>query len=415
MVLISEKNMIQFQSHNISLISNNEVTPIIDLGQHGFADTFYPKEQIEIASNTAPLVCCLDKTTGLIQLQNITLAKDRYDLIDYSYTSSNSEVSKLHWKEFFQSVTSKISLLGGSVLEIGSNDGYLLSLFKQRTKRVVGLDASSVMVTKAKSLGIETIHGIFGETKDINSMAFEIGGKFNLILANNVMNHANDPLRFVKEVSYILDKEGTFVFEVPYWSNTISSLRFDQIYLEHITYFTVESLEFLLKTAGLYINEVELVDYHGGSLRVYASFKKACSENKSKFISMEESLKLKDEKTYILYMEKINLLKGKFFENLEISIRHKISPTVFGIGAAAKANTLLTYFGLNYLHIDFIVDSSPFKQNKITPVSLIPIKNDEILTDIPNGIGIILAWNLSGTLKNKLLKINSGLEFLDIL
>jgi SAM-dependent methyltransferase len=407
--------MMQFKSNNTSLISGYETVPIIDLGQHGFADSFYPIELKDIASKTVPLVCCLDKTTGSVQLQNITVAKDRYDLVDYSYTSSNSQISREHWNEFFNSVTSKINLQGGYILEIGSNDGYLLSLFKQITSNVTGLDASTTMVTEANSRGINTVHGIFGESEKLNPNIGDAERKFDAILANNVLNHANNPLKFVKEISSLLNRDGVFIFEVPYWYNTISSLRFDQIYLEHITYFTVESLEYLLSTAGLYINEVELVNYHGGSLRVYASFEKECSSNKGNFIVLENNLKLKDEKTYVLYVNKVNQVRDNFFKNLARLKEKNPTSTVFGIGAAAKANTLLTYYGLNSQSVEFIVDSSPFKQGKITPVSLIPIMADETLTKVANGIGIILAWNLSDNLKNKLLSINKNIEFLDIL
>jgi SAM-dependent methyltransferase len=405
----------QFISNNTSLISGCETVPIIDLGDHGFADSFYPLELTDLASKTVPLVCRLDKTTGLVQLQNITVAKDRYELVDYSYTSSNSQISREHWNEFFNSVKNKINLQGGYILEIGSNDGYLLSLFKQITSNVIGVDASTNMVTEANSRGIDTIHGIFGESEDLISKIGDVDRKFNAILANNVLNHANNPLKFVNEISSLLAKDGSFIFEVPYWYNTISSLRFDQIYLEHVTYFTVESLEYLLSTADLYINEVELVDYHGGSLRVYASFKKECSLNKSNFLALENKSKLKDQSTYFSYMNQINQVRDSFLKNLTRYKNEKPASTIFGIGAAAKANTLLTYYGLNSQSIEFIVDSSPFKQGKITPVSLIPIVDDQILVSVSNGVGVILAWNLSNNLKDKLRSINKSLQFLDII
>lgn len=405
----------QFISNNTSLISGCETIPIIDLGNHGFADSFYSLELKDLASKTVPLVCRLDKTTGLVQLQNITVAKDRYDLVDYSYTSSNSQISREHWNEFFNSVKNKINLQGGYILEIGSNDGYLLSLFKQITSNVIGVDASANMVTEANSRGIDTVHGIFGESEDLISNIGDVDRKFNAILANNVLNHANNPLKFVKEISSLLNKDGVFIFEVPYWYNTISSLRFDQIYLEHITYFTVESLEYLLSTADLYINEVELVDYHGGSLRVYASFRKEYSSNKENFLALEDKLELKSESTYFTYMNQINQVRDSFLKNLTRYRNEKPASTIFGIGAAAKANTLLTYYGLNSQSIEFIVDSSPFKQGKITPVSLIPIVDDQILVSVSNGVGVILAWNLSNNLKDKLRSINMSLQFLDIM
>lgn len=115
------------------------------------------------------MVCCLDRTTGLVQLQNVTSAAERYDLVDYSYTSSNSQVSQQHWIEFFNSVTTKVNLRGSYILEIGSNDGFLLSQFKQITSHVIGIDASSKMTSEANSRGIRTVHGIFGESAELNS------------------------------------------------------------------------------------------------------------------------------------------------------------------------------------------------------------------------------------------------------
>lgn len=405
----------QYTFNSSSLISGCKTVPIIDLGHHGFADSFYPPELKEIASKSAPLVCCLDRTTGLVQLQNVTSAAERYDLVDYSYTSSNSQVSQQHWIEFFNSVTTKVNLRGSYILEIGSNDGFLLSQFKQITSHVIGIDASSKMTSEANSRGIRTVHGIFGESAELNSTFSGAEKKYHAILANNVLNHANNPLRFIENISMLLHIDGTFIFEVPYWYNTISSLRFDQIYLEHITYFTVESLEHLLAIAGLYINEVELVNYHGGSLRVYASFKNKSGSSKGNFLALENHLKLKDENTYVSYMNKINEIRDNFLINLRTIKEKQPRATIFGIGAAAKANTLLTYYGLNSQSIEFIVDSSPFKQGKITPVSLIPIMDDQIIETVSNGVGVILAWNLSDNLKNKLLSINKNLKFLDTL
>ncbi len=407
--------MIQYQSLNNSLISGSPVFPIIDLGLHGFADTFYPKNLSTIASRTAPLICCLDKGTGLVQLQNVTVAEERYNLIDYSYTSSNSQVSRRHWQEFFQSVSRKIPIKHGRILEIGSNDGYLLSLFKKGATQIIGIDASETVVLEANSRGIETIHGIFGESDELNITLKEKISEFDLIIANNVLNHSNNPLKFIKDISCFLKRDGIFVFEVPYWYSTISSFRFDQIYLEHITYFTVESLEHFLKTAGLFIYEVELVDYHGGSLRVHAGFSDRFSKSKDDFLALERKIGLKDENTYIVYMNKVNEIKNRFILNLNQYKKAKPFSKIFGVGAAAKANTLLTYFGLTNQDIHFIIDASPLKQGKITPVSLIPIEKDEIISDLSSGLGIVLAWNLNIQLKKKLIEINKNIEFLDIL
>ena len=401
--------MIKYQSIVNSLISDSVTTPIIDLGSHGFADTFFPKEMFNDAAAAAPLVCRLDKVSGLVQVENLTFADARYDIIDYSYTSSNSQLSRNHWIEFIESVHEIKSLKDSRILEIGSNDGYLLSRANTYSKNTLGVDASTYMTDLANEQGINSLKGLFGESKELLDEIRKINSKFDFIFANNVLNHSNNPIAFVSEISKLLAHDGVFVFEVPYWLETIKTYRFDQIYHEHITYFTIESVEHLLNQCDLFINDIQVVDYHGGSLRVFAGLNKSISEKKDRLLSEEFSFNLKEESTYLDYMEKINVFRDIFFEELKT----KKSENIFGIGAAAKANTFLTYYGFDQNKMNFIVDSSPFKQGKITPVTRIPIMADDYLSNLSRGIGVVLAWNLGDVLKKKLLEINGDLEFIE--
>jgi SAM-dependent methyltransferase len=401
--------MIKFRSVVNSLVSNEKTIPIINLGLHGFADSFFNKSQEDEASESVPLICRLDEYSGLVQVENLTFAEDRYNSVDYSYTSSNSQVSTKHWVEFITSVNKRRKLTSSRILEIGSNDGFLLELTKAYTNRFVGVDASNYMVDLANKAGIRTIRGIFGESPELTEELKKSYHHFDFIFANNVVNHSNNPIKFISEIKTLLSKDGILVFEVPYWLETIKTYRFDQIYHEHITYFSIEAAEFLLNACDLYINDVQVVNYHGGSLRIYASFDKFHSSAKIKLLEIEKKLKLKDKLTYIEYTDKILSLRHNFMKK----INQERNRLIFGVGAAAKGNTFLTYYGFNRENLKFILDSSPLKQGKITPVTKIPIVSDDIVTTLKGGTGIILAWNIGTNLKNKLLRMNNDLEFID--
>ena len=411
MVHMEGLKLIKYKSIFNSLISDSFTTPIINLGLHGFADSFFSKEMYSEASSAAPLICRLDKNSGLVQVENLTFADVRYNSVDYAYTSSNSQTSRDHWSEFILSVHKRKKLNGKKILEIGSNDGYLLKKISAYTGNTLGIDASGYMTDMANSTGVKTIKGVFGESQGLTAKIKEEYDHFDLIFANNVLNHSNNPIAFISEVARVIAKDGIFVFEVPYWLETIKTFRFDQIYHEHITYFSIESAEYLLNKCGFFINDVQIINYHGGSLRVYASLNNSISTVKNNLLNIERGFNLKEESTYFKYFNQVNKFKNIFLENLN-NIK-KENQCVFGIGAAAKSNTFLTYYGFNQNSMNFILDASVFKQGKITPVTRIPIVPDEFVTELREGIGIVLAWNLGLNLKNKLLGINKNIEFMD--
>jgi NADH/NAD ratio-sensing transcriptional regulator Rex len=157
------------------------------------------------------------------------------------------------------------------------------------------------------------------------------------------------------------------------------------------------------------MNDVQVVEYHGGSLRIYASRNQSSSSEKIDLLKIEKTFKLKEKFTYVNYSIKIAKIKDDFLNKLD----KKNYKCVFGIGAAAKANTFLTYYGFNEKKMKFILDSSPFKQGKITPVTKIPIVPDDFIKTLKEGAGIVLAWNLNMSLKKKLINLNDRIEFID--
>ena len=236
---------------------------------HPYADTFLHHSQLHLSEPVYPLECFLNREDGEIRLGTNTKADERYNLYDYSYTSSNSNFSKSHWIDYAKTVSEKINLQKDSkVVEIGSNDGFLTKEMKGLGFDAVGVDPSEYMSHLAEERGIKTYTRIFNnETSKIIKDDF---GSADLVIANNVFNHSDDPFDFVDGVSNLLNLGGTFVYELPYWYNTIKDGKFDQIYHEHVTYFTAKYSYELLKGFGLEIYDIEVVEYHGGSLRVFA-------------------------------------------------------------------------------------------------------------------------------------------------
>ena len=385
---------------------------ILDLGKHPFADTFIEKKKLKKKEPIYPLKVFMCKESGIIQVGNITKPEDRYNLYDYSYTSGNSEYSRNHWKSFCKDVTKNIKIKKCKVYEIGSNDGFLLSNFKKFGHKVMGIDASKFMVNIANKKKIPTIQEIF--TEKSSKKILKKYGKGNLIVANNVLNHANDPNNFIKGVSNLLDNDGTFVFELPYWLKTVKSGKFDQIYHEHVTYFTIYMAYNILKKNSFQITKIEQNEYHGGSIRVYSkkNLKPKLNTRIKNYINNEKKGGIFDNKIYNKISKFIIQKKNKTIKQ----IKHYKSKgyIIAGIGAAAKANTLINTFGLNNTHIDFITESSKYKIGKYTPKSRIPIYNDKKLTKYKKICAILLTWNLKKQLKKKLLTINKDINFIEV-
>jgi len=387
---------------------------IIDLGMHPFADTFIRKEDLSKSEPVYPLSCDLCENCGQIQASCMTSPDERYSLYDYSYTSSNSSFSRNHWVQYAIEVSEKLDLAkDSSIVEVGSNDGFLAEQFLKLDNKVLGVDPSGYMAKLAKERGVETLTKLFDST--IVEEIKEKIGEADLIVANNVFNHSDDPLDFAKAASKILAKNGTFVYELPYWIDTLKSKKFDQIYHEHVSYFTLKSSLEILKRAGMRIYDVELVDYHGGSIRVYAKKQEdfeGANEKVNEIIRKEIEFGSFKEDTYKDFMRYLKEKRSLFLKKIhDIKLQGK---SIIGVGAAAKANTFLAFYGLDNTILDYVTDSSPHKQGKHTPLTRIPIVSDEIFSEYDEPYALILSWNISDKLKDILSKINPKIKFLSL-
>ena len=405
-------NISQSQPLSKCLITGEAVIKIIDLGPHAYADTFIAEDQLNLSEPVFPLELHLNPASGQIQLGYVSHAEDRYNLYSYSYTSSNSKTARDHWDEYAATIQEKYPVQG-LVVEIGSNDAYLIKQFQRDGVKTLGIDSSGDMCEIALKQGVDSIHALFNQT--VADEVLKRFGPAKLILANNVFNHANNPVDFARGVADLLDEDGIFVFEVPYWASMIQSDRFvDMVYHEHVSYFTIKSTWNLLQQAGMEIVDFDVVDYHGGSIRVIA---RRSTKNEMPFlvkgaIEHETGLGLFDPKFYAKLQKKFEQQRNTWLFNFYQILARDPDAVIIGVGAAAKANTWLTWHGLNKTVVKYIADASEHKQGKYTPLTRIPICSDNEFANYENPYALILAWNIGEPLKKALLNINPNTRFL---
>jgi SAM-dependent methyltransferase len=396
---------------------STDLREIVNLGMHPMADTFVPADRLDEGDRVYPLICDLCERCGQVQLRTITNPAERYAEYDYSYTSSNSKTSQNHWTEYAGAVAGMIGLKReDAVLEIGSNDGFLAEQFQKLGCPTLGVDPSPAMARLAAQRGVNTLAGLFGP-ECVSQVEKTLGQKPALIAANNVFNHANEPLDFALAVKSLLAPEGVFVFELPYWMQSVAQRKFDQIYHEHVSYFTVKYAVELFHLAGLRVHHVEEVDYHGGSIRVFVGHKPrtyagaAPGATVAQFIERETRAGLFLGETYRSFMTQIQTARNRFLREI---YRIKLEgQAVVCVGAAAKGNTFLNYYNLDASVIDCVTESSPSKIGKYTPRTRIPICPDQKLAEYESVQAIILSWNISAALQNILKKINPRIHFLN--
>jgi len=389
------------------VISKAPVEKILDFGQHAYADTFIRPDQLHLSEPVFPLQVYLNRDSGSIQLGYVSSAQDRYNLYSYSYTSSNSQTARNHWDEYAQTIKNRGHI--GLVVEIGSNDGYLVGQFAH----AVGVDSSAEMCALSQAKGINTVNALFDSTT-ADSIK-NTHGAASAIIANNVFNHANNPVAFAQSVAKLLSDSGEFVFEVPYWLSMVESGRFtDMVYHEHPTYFTIKMAWNLLKSAGLEITDFDVVDYHGGSLRVFARLDTDADMpvKIQDAIAKETQMGLFDPVFYQKLQLQFEQQKIKWLANFYRLLSEDPDAVVIGVGAAAKANTWLKWHGLDSTVIRCISDASKHKQGKYTPLTRIPVVADEEFAQHKQPYALILSWNIGEGLRKAISNINPNTRFI---
>lgn len=373
----------------------------IDLGNSPPSNNYIKKKDFKKKEKKFPLKVYVCKKCWLAQTWDYARAEDLFKK-DYAYFSSTSKTFLKHAKDYTDKIIKKLKLNNKSkVIEIASNDGYLLKNFKKKNIPCIGIEPTIDTANFAEKLGIKVIKSFFNSklaknlTKDQNNA--------DLIIGNNVYAHVPDICDFTKGIEILLKENGTVTLEFPHLLKLIKYNQFDTVYHEHFSYLSLSVVKNIFQKNNLKIYNVEEIKTHGGSLRVYGCKKKAkfsCNRNVKKILDQEISFGLKKIDTYKKFQKKIDAVKYEFlkFLNNEKNKNKKIC----GYGAAAKGNTLINYCNIKNNIIDFICDASPYKQNMKLPGSKIPIYSPYKIKEKKPDYIIILPWNLSKEIQNQL-------------
>jgi len=364
----------------------------LDLGEMPLANSYIePKNQDreETAYRLAVAYC---PKCHLVQLTHRVAPEDLFS--NYLYFSSFSDAFLKHAEDMVESLTSQFALDASSlVMEIGSNDGYLLQFFKQRGIPVLGIEPAKNIAKVANQRGIPTLDIFFGPSS-VNKILRE-KGQADIIIGNNVLAHVPLINDFLLSVNNCLKPTGSAVFEFPYLKDLLDRTEFDTIYHEHVFYYSLSAIKILAERAGLELYDVSKQDIHGGSLRVFLQKERQheVSSNIRKMLLEEEQYGITDKDLYSNFGEKVEKLKTKLVGLLQEL--KQAGKAIAAYGAAAKGNTLLNYIEVDNNVIDFVVDRSPHKQGFLLPGTRIPIlPTDELLKRMPD-YTIVLAWNFA--------------------
>ncbi|MBI5055566.1 MAG: class I SAM-dependent methyltransferase [Nitrospirae bacterium] len=365
----------------------------VDLGMSPLANSYLRPEQLQQAEAFYPLHTYVCEKCCLVQLPEMQSPENIFS--DYAYFSSYSESWLRHAKDYTDLMIDKFGFDGESrVIEIASNDGYLLQYFKQRGVPVLGIEPAKNVAKAAQDAGIPTLVKFFG-TQTAAELAAE--GKYaDLLIGNNVLAHVPGLNDFVKGMKIILKPRGTITMEFPHLMRLMEENQFDTIYHEHYSYFSLIAVNKIFAAHGLKIFDVKELPTHGGSLRIFACHKGDDSrpedQSVSDLISKEDDYGLTVLEHYLSFGEKVKATKRNI---LNFMINDKSRGKSFaGYGAPAKGNTLLNYCGIRSDFIDFTVDRSPHKQGHFLPGVHIPICGPEKINEIRPDYLVILPWNL---------------------
>jgi SAM-dependent methyltransferase len=384
----------------------------IDLGYAPPSNAYLTIKNLSMPEVYYPLRVMVCNKCWLVQTEDFTCADDLF-LDDYAYFSSTSSSWLNHAKNYCENVTSRFNLKSSSmVIELASNDGYLLRNFINSSIPCIGIEPTVETANVAKSLGITVIEEFFTEKLAIK--LYEDGKDADLIIGNNVYAHIPDINDFTKGITKLLKKNGVVTLEFPHLLKLIKFSQFDTIYHEHFSYFSLTVVRKIFESNGLKIFDVEELSTHGGSLRVYGSRKDSKYEtcrNVEKIINEEIKFGLNNYKVYENFQSQADVIKNSVLSFLLESKRSKTSVAAYG--AAAKGSTLLNYAGIKSDLLPVVYDAAPSKQGKYMPGSHIPIKHPNELYKEPPNYLIILPWNLGSEISNQLLDVkNKGTKLI---
>lgn len=365
----------------------------VDLGMSPLSNSYLKPEQLNNAEKFYPLHTYICEKCLLVQLEEFE-SPDRI-FSDYAYFSSYSDSWLEHSKQYVSLMIDRFGFNESSqIIEIASNDGYLLHFFQDRNISVLGIEPAANVAQVAESKGIPTLVKFFGV--QTAQELFDQGKTSDLLLGNNVLAHVPDINDFVAGMKVILKPEGVLTMEFPHLWQLIHQNQFDTIYHEHFSYLSFTTVEKIFAHHDLTLFDVEELSTHGGSLRIYGK------HNHNQKFAVSDRVALLKDKEHIAGLDKVDTYLQ--FSNQVMSTKRKLlsflielknaGKTVVGYGAPAKGNTLLNYCGIRTDLLDYTCDRSPHKQGLFLPGTHIPIYHPDKIAETKPDYILILPWNL---------------------
>lgn len=365
----------------------------LDLGEAPLSNAFIRKDDVGKKENIYPLIAYVCENCFLVQVPEFVTPEKIFS--KYAYFSSYSASWLKHAENYVNMILKRFHFNEKSlVVELASNDGYLLQYFKKKQIQVLGIEPAENVAKEAKNKGIPTIVNFFSE--DLAIKLKNEGSQADLLITNNVLAHVPELNKFVKGIKILLKSSGIATIEFPHLLNMIEKNQFDTIYHEHFSYFSLFTAIKVFSQHNLQIFDVEEIPTHGGSLRLYVKHTTnnylEITSNMKKILDKERKYKLNDINTYNDFSNKVIRIKKKLRQFLvEIKKSGKI---IVGYGAPAKGNTLLNFCKIDGSLLPYTVDKNIHKQGLYLPGTHIPIRHtDEIKKTKPDYL-LILPWNL---------------------
>lgn len=376
--------------------------PFIDLGSAPPSNAYLTGKALRAPEKWYPLRVLVCADCWLVQTEDYAHSSELFSE-DYAYFSSFSTTWLQHAERYAATMAERFALGENSqVVEVASNDGYLLQYVQARGIPCLGIEPTASTANAARNKGIEVVEEFFGVALARRLVAN--GKSADLMAANNVLAHVPDINDFVAGFALLLKPQGVATFEFPHLMNLVKENQFDTIYHEHFSYLSLTAALRILERNGLKVFDVEELPTHGGSLRVYAQRsdrgQKEISERVDKLSATEINAGVKTAGFYASFQAKADRVKNDFLSFLlQASNSGK---TVAAYGAAAKGNTLMNYAGVRPDLIQYVVDRNPAKQRKYTPGSRIPIVDEARLRASQPHYVVVLPWNLKAEVTQQL-------------
>lgn len=367
---------------------------MVDLGMHPLCESFLDESQLDEMEPFYPLHVRVCGNCFLAQIGEFVTPEQIFD--DYAYFSSYSTSWLEHARRYVEMMIDRFGLDASAtkVLEIASNDGYLLQYFQTRGFQVLGVEPAGNVAAVAEEKGVPTLGEFFGD--QLADRLVSEGYRADLVVGNNVLAHTPELNGFVEGVRRVLAPDGVATFEFPHLLKLIAENQFDTIYHEHWSYFSLGTAKKVLEAHGLAIFDVEELTTHGGSLRVFVKHQDDRSqdvvERVDSLVQREREFGLFDLATYIGFSDKVEETKRKLLSALITAKTAGESIAIYG--AAGKGNTLLNYCGIGTDFIEYACDLNTYKQGRYTPGTHIPIFSPERIRETKPDLILILPWNI---------------------